>query len=132
MAIIVGRRYRRTPILSSQFSVLELNPYWYVPESIARPDYLPKLIEDPGTRRTRVCACLQKIRVKSLNDMRSILPTYPQEARCRIACGIPGPENALGRVKFLFDNPFAVYLHDTPNRHYSLKLNGPSVGLHSD
>ena len=28
----------------------------------------------------------------------------------------PGPENALGSVKFLFPNHHAVYLHDTPNR----------------
>jgi murein L,D-transpeptidase YcbB/YkuD len=28
----------------------------------------------------------------------------------------PGPENALGRMKFVFPNHHAVYIHDTPNR----------------
>jgi murein L,D-transpeptidase YcbB/YkuD len=28
----------------------------------------------------------------------------------------PGPNNALGRVKFMFPNSHSVYLHDTPNR----------------
>ena len=26
----------------------------------------------------------------------------------------PGPQNALGRIKFMFPNEFSVYLHDTP------------------
>ncbi|MDD3837879.1 MAG: L,D-transpeptidase family protein [Phenylobacterium sp.] len=28
----------------------------------------------------------------------------------------PGPGNSLGRVKLDFDNPFGVYLHDTPSK----------------
>ncbi len=29
----------------------------------------------------------------------------------------PGRANALGTVKFMFPNPHAIYLHDTPQRH---------------
>ena len=29
----------------------------------------------------------------------------------------PGPKNALGRIKFLFSNPYEVYLHGTPDKH---------------
>jgi len=28
----------------------------------------------------------------------------------------PGPENALGTMKFMFPNKYAIYLHDTPHR----------------
>jgi murein L,D-transpeptidase YcbB/YkuD len=28
----------------------------------------------------------------------------------------PGPDNALGRVKFMFPNPHFVFLHDTPSK----------------
>jgi murein L,D-transpeptidase YcbB/YkuD len=28
----------------------------------------------------------------------------------------PGPNNALGRIKFMFPNPHFVFLHDTPSR----------------
>jgi hypothetical protein len=33
------------------------------------------------------------------------------------SCSNPGPRNALGRVKFMFPNGHAIYLHDTPSRH---------------
>ncbi|MGB2928385.1 MAG: L,D-transpeptidase family protein, partial [Desulfobacterales bacterium] len=28
----------------------------------------------------------------------------------------PGPQNALGRIKFMFSNRFNIYIHDTPSR----------------
>ena len=28
----------------------------------------------------------------------------------------PGERNALGSIKFMFPNPYAVYLHDTPSK----------------
>ena len=37
----------------------------------------------------------------------------------------PGPGNALGRLKFLFENRHFVYLHDTPNKRLFLKVKRP-------
>ena len=33
----------------------------------------------------------------------------------------PGPQNALGRIKFMFPNPHDVYLHDTPSKELFAK-----------
>ena len=30
----------------------------------------------------------------------------------------PGERNALGSIKFMFPNPYAVYLHDTPSKSF--------------
>ena len=28
----------------------------------------------------------------------------------------PGPQNSLGKMKFIFPNPWSIYLHDTPGQ----------------
>lgn len=95
--VIVGKPYTRTPMFSAAMTRVVFNPYWYVPNSIATKEIAPKLRKDPG--------------YLARNHYEQI-PGRPGLAlRQR-----PGPDNALGRIKFLFPNRFSVYLHDTPSR----------------
>lgn len=103
-AAIVGRGNWPTPRLEGVIDRLELNPYWVVPPRIARLEVLPKIGRDPDYLRR--------------NDMHWSGGQIRQN---------PGPANPLGKVKFLFANPYDVYLHDTnspqlfllPDRHLS-------------
>ena len=116
--VIVGMEYRRTPVFSDKISYLVLNPHWYVPKKIAVEDKLPLLKKDPR-------ALLEKgIRVYkgSGGEYWEINPrtinwslVTPKNFKFKLVQD-PGPENALGQVKFMFPNRFNVYLHDTPSR----------------
>ena len=112
---IVGRPYRKTPVFRDQISYLEINPTWTVPPGILRKDILPKARKDPSYLRR------QNFRVVDGNG-RSVDPASLDWANLS-ARGFPyqivqqpGPENALGLVKFMFPNKYLVYLHDTPSR----------------
>lgn len=117
MAIIVGQRYRRTPVYSSVLTRLELNPRWYIPDSIARKDLLPKLQEDPYHMSSAGLRFYDRHSHQELH--REEIDWWQMQTDGYMPVLMrqdPGPANALGRVKFLFDNPYAVYLHDTPAR----------------
>ncbi len=117
MRIIVGRDYRSTPSFDSRISHLVLNPYWNVPHSIATKDLLPKQQSQPGYFVS------QGIKVYSGHDYqagaldpdsidwRALGKRFPYVLRQD-----PGTKNALGTIKFMFPNPFSIYLHDTPSK----------------
>ena len=91
--VIVGDVDSATPIFDDRIRFIELNPSWYVPDSITpelreKEQKLPGYLEANGFYWRAPDKLVQK----------------------------PGPENALGRIKFLFPNHHAVYLHDTPQR----------------
>jgi murein L,D-transpeptidase YcbB/YkuD len=115
MRAIVGRTTRQTPELRSRIGEIELNPFWTVPPRIARLDIVPKQRRDAGylaARGIRVFAGWERGAPEV--DPDSIDWTAPPPAvKLRQD---PGPENALGRVKFLFPNSHHVFLHDTPKR----------------
>jgi L,D-transpeptidase YcbB len=118
MRVVVGKAYRRTPVFSEKMKFLVLNPFWNIPVKIAVEDKLPIIRKNP------LYLAQQHIRVFEnwSGDASEINPVivdwyrmnsnyFPYRLRQD-----PGPLNALGRIKFMFPNKFAVYLHDTPQR----------------
>lgn len=126
MPVIVGKTYRQTPVFSSRISSLVLNPNWEVPYSIATKDLLPKVKKDPGYldrqgfQVFRGWKPAQKIDPATIDWTKLSARQFPYRLR-----QTPGPDNSLGRVKFLFPNPYDVYLHDTPAKELFQKDSRP-------
>ncbi|MGB0866403.1 MAG: L,D-transpeptidase family protein [Granulosicoccaceae bacterium] len=113
--VIVGKTDRRTPQLASKIKKVVFNPSWYVPSTIANRDILPRASRDPSYwRRMGYQAYDRSGQVFDLEAGANMSSVFA-ENRLRIKQP-PGPSNALGQVKFLFPNKYAVYLHDTPNK----------------
>jgi murein L,D-transpeptidase YcbB/YkuD len=118
MRVVVGRPARRTPVFSSQISYLVFNPYWNVPYTIAVEDILPKVVSEEDylvRQQIRVFTnrndSADEVDPQTVNWKHYDKTHFPFRLRQE-----PGPNNALGRIKFIFPNRFAVYLHDTPQR----------------
>ncbi len=118
MGVVVGRPYRQTPNFSSTMTRVVFNPYWNVPRSIAVADILPRIRRDAGHLAARGIRVLGRRGGRTFEidparvDWSRLGPDrFPYRLRQE-----PGPMNALGRVKFIFPNAHAIYLHDTPDR----------------
>lgn len=124
MPVIVGKVYHKTPVFSGTIRYMEINPYWNIPNSIARKEMVPKMQKDPTYLKNNNIHIFSGWQDKA----REIEPTEINWQT--IGKGIqsyrlrqdPGPENALGRIKFIFPNTHNVYLHDTPTRHLFTKI----------
>jgi murein L,D-transpeptidase YcbB/YkuD len=116
MRVVVGRRYRRTPVFTGTMTYMELNPYWHVPPNIAKQDLLPRIREDPGYLGRQKIRVFQGWEAQAPElDPESI--AWSQITAENFSFKLlqePGPKNALGPVKFMFPNKFNVYLHGTP------------------
>ena len=113
---VVGKRNTQTPDMHSKIETLVLNPFWMVPDSIAKRSILPRAARDPGfLARMKYRAFDSSGQPMSLadSDWTAIAAGHGPKVRLMQS---PGPRNALGKVKFLFPNEHAVYLHDTPSK----------------
>jgi L,D-transpeptidase YcbB len=111
--LVVGKPYTRTPVFSHEMSYVEINPSWGVPASIANKVFLPKVKENPGAllaENIRMFADQTEVDPWSV-DWASV-NRMPYQLRQD-----PGPTNALGRIKFMFPNRHAIYIHDTPSKN---------------
>jgi len=112
--VIVGRSIRKTPVFSSIMTYVVLNPDWTVPPTILNTDIIPSVIKDPGYLAEKNLKILRtdgtEVDPLSIDWTKIGTNGFPYRIHQE-----PGPENALGRVKFMFPNRYSVYIHDTPN-----------------
>ncbi|WP_137389717.1 L,D-transpeptidase family protein [Rhodoligotrophos defluvii] len=110
--LVVGKPYSRTPVFTQNMTYVVFNPYWNVPTSIAVNEYLPKLKANPYALASQGFEVLRGGQVVDFGSVpwRSYgRGTFPVMLRQK-----PGAKNALGQLKFMFPNPYNVYIHDTP------------------
>ncbi|HEY9190419.1 MAG TPA: L,D-transpeptidase family protein [Sulfurovum sp.] len=121
MKVIVGTKKNKTPVFSENLRYITLNPTWNVPDSIARNEIIPDALKDPGyLKKNRLVIrkdydldspelSFSDIDAKAYKGGKGVVPFKFIE--------VPSDKNALGRVKFIFPNQHAVYMHDTPTKH---------------
>ena len=115
MKVIVGSPENATPIFSDQMDTVVFSPYWNVPDSIAEGETAPAAARDPGFLRRQNIEILRRTGKGTEEvDPASVNWDDPDAVKELAFRQKPGAKNALGHVKFLFPNPFNVYLHDTP------------------
>jgi murein L,D-transpeptidase YcbB/YkuD len=111
----IGREARQTPAFRADMKYLVLNPDWTVPPTILAQDVLAGMRKGQNTiARKRLTILDQQGRAV---DPASIdwQNATPRNFRYTLRQP-PGPDNALGRVKFIFPNQHSIFLHDTPSQ----------------
>lgn len=113
MKVCVGMQSKwETPVLYSRIDHIILNPTWNVPQSIIQEEIIRELEKDSlylKKKRFRVFLGKKEIELNDIDFTKLSAKRYT-------LIQDPGEINALGKFKIIFDNPFGVYLHDTPSR----------------
>ncbi|HUE96569.1 MAG TPA: L,D-transpeptidase family protein, partial [Longimicrobiaceae bacterium] len=127
MKVIIGQQEWETVLFQGEMDEIVVNPYWHIPESIMKSETLPKALADDNylvdndfeiiSFDTGEVVPMESVRwddvvINSVGPDSVIVEGFPYRIRQK-----PGDKNALGTVKFLFPNEFAIYLHDTPAGH---------------
>ena len=95
MKIVAGDEGTHTMMFSGDLNLVVFSPYWNLPVSIVKKEILPAMERDPGYLKKHNMEIVGK---------QSNPPAIRQ---------LPGSDNSLGKVKFLFPNSYDIYLHDT-------------------
>ena len=111
----VGKPYRKTPVFKEKLTYVVFNPTWTVPPGILKKDVLPAIQRDQGYLKKKNMAVLDQ-KGNPVDPASIDWASYKNRGFPYIIRQQPGPNNALGRVKFIFPNDHFVFLHDTPSR----------------
>jgi len=118
MKVVVGSSYEnQTPVFSADLGYVTFRPYWNVPRSILENEMLSKLDDDRSylaTHRYELVNAAEKV-VPTPNGLTDAMLKGLSAGRYRIR-QMPGPDCALGLIRFGIPNEHNVYLHDTPSQ----------------
>ena len=112
---VVGEPYLQTPEFQSQITSLVLNPTWTVPPQILTDEVLPDIRRDSTYLARNGMQVIDRTGAV-VNPVDVDWDRYDGRNLPYRIVQAPGSENPLGRIKFIFPNAYAVYLHDTPAR----------------
>ena len=96
MNVVVGKEGHNTTMFTGNLNQVVFSPYWNIPASIVKKEIVP------GMNRNKHYLANHNMEITGRSGG---LPVVRQ---------LPGPQNSLGKVKFLFPNSFDIYFHDTP------------------
>ena len=113
--VIVGKPTTRTPTLNSEITDMVTYPKWTIPNSIIKKDILPAMKRNAGYL-ARKGFSLVDLKGDAVDPYSVNWAKYSKGIPYKVVQG-SGDDNALGILKFNFDNPYSVYLHDTNQRY---------------
>jgi L,D-transpeptidase YcbB len=111
--VVVGALATKTPLLNSKIEFFTTNPEWNVPYSILSKELLPKIKKDS----TYLARHNMRIYDKNLDQVGQVdwsgidIKNFDYSLK-----QASGSDNAMGKIKFYFKNPFNVFIHDTPEK----------------
>lgn len=119
MRVVVGKPVHPTPMMAALIRFTSLNPYWNVPADLAAERVAPNVVKDgPAYLKAKGYELLSSW----ADDATVISPdtvdwTAVAAGRAQVRLRqLPGPANAMGKMKFMFPNAQGIYLHDTPDK----------------
>ena len=115
--VVVGRPYTPTREITSKIEKITTAPRWNVPKSITLNEMLPRVKKDS----TYLARNNFKVIDKQLNEVSINEIGWKEMNRDNFDYYFvqnSGNSNALGLLKFSFNNPYRIYLHDTPSKKY--------------
>ena len=126
--VVVGKPDTQTPIFSDAMQEVVFGPYWNVPTSIKVEEIRPYLSEEApwflggGGWNTSVFRRHGlRIRYGGQEVDPGTIDWNQADIRNLEIFQPPGPDNVLGRVKFVFPNKHDVYMHDTTQKELFAK-----------
>ena len=116
MKVVVGSEAWQTPDFASEMTHLIVNPDWTIPIPVILKETYGYVLQNPCYFRDNRMVILRK----EGEDMVEVDPGSINWGKLTeknldfLIRQLPGPDNILGRLKFVFPNKYEIFLHDTP------------------